>query len=132
MQRKLLACFLTATGLLCSQSRRVDPKNTYDRLICVTPMVGSGTAQDPRRPEYAPWPTTSNSSGIVAFTFVPGDDGKSAIVEFTAYNMGAFKAILADKTITVFQKGKDSKATIEAALQKYKKGFSMDAYGMVL
>jgi hypothetical protein len=88
-------------------------------------MVGSGTPQDPRRPEYAPWPTTTNPSGIVAFTFVPSDDGKSAIVEFTAFNMSALQAILADKAITVFQKGKDSKATIEAALQKYKKGFSM-------
>ena len=33
--------------------KRVDTRNTYERLLCVVPMVGAGTYEDPRRPATA-------------------------------------------------------------------------------
>ena len=46
--------------------RRVDPKFTYQRVIAVVPFVGQGTASDPRRPQYAPWPPSQGRKNIGA------------------------------------------------------------------
>jgi hypothetical protein len=115
--------------------RRVDPKNTYARVICVVPMVGAGTAADPKRPQYAPWPPLppDAQTGIIAYSQQMSDDGKLALVEFVARNRSAFQAILNDKTIAaVFEKGKANKATIESALKRYKKDFDLDKFGTVM
>jgi len=63
---------------------------------------------------------------------VPSDDGRYAIAEFVAYNRSAFQAIFNDKSITVFEKGSATKAAIEAALQQYRKSFSLDQFGTVM
>ena len=55
MTQRLLVGLLALAAVMCAQ-RRVDPRNTYSRAICVVPMTGSGTPADPRRPQYAPWP----------------------------------------------------------------------------
>src|SRR5579883_3464192 len=122
---RLLALYLAGMSLAYGQ-RKVDPKNTYSRLICVVPMVGAGTAADPKRPEYAPWPLPppGTQTGIIAYSQQLSDDGKLALVEFVARNRAAFQAILSDKSITVFEKGKSSKAIIESALKKYRKDFN--------
>lgn len=119
---------------LCLSQRKVDPKNTYTRVICVVPMVGSGTAADPKRPEYAPWPPISNPSRstIVAYSMKLSDDGRLALVEFVAWQRSAFQAIFNDKTVTVFEKSKDSKSTIETALKKYRKDFDLEKFGTVM
>ena len=134
MRRKLVIALLACAFVVCAQ-RRVDPKNTYSRIIAIVPLAGGG-ASGPQRPEYAPWPltsaTTTSSPGIIAFYWLPTDDGKSAVAEFVAQDLTAFKTILADKTIQVFVRGKDSKATIETAVQKVKKGFTLDSFGTVL
>jgi hypothetical protein len=129
-----------ATGLLmlavvaCAQ-RRVDPKNTYHRVICVVPLIGTGTAADPRRPQYAPLVTAAHTAlptDIIAFTQVPTDDGTFAIVEFVAQDRKAFLTIFADANVTTFEKGVASKAAIETALQKVKKGFSLDQFEVTM
>ena len=79
MPNRFLAGLLTCALLACAQLR-VDPRDTYHRLICVVPLTGSGTATDPRRPLYAPAPNSSAANGIIGFTQVSTDDGKSAIV----------------------------------------------------
>src|ERR1700691_4465124 len=103
MTQRLLIGLLMLAGVVCAQ-RSVDPRNTYHRVICVVPMIGSGTAADPKRPLYAPAPGIALPNGIIGFTQVPSDDGKSAIVEFVARNRSAFHAILADSSITVYEK----------------------------
>ena len=95
-------------------------------------LVGSGTAADPKRPKYAPAPGSALPNGIIGFTQVPSDDGKSAIVEFVARNRSAFQAIFADTTITVYEKGTQSATAIEAALQAVKKGFSLVQFEVVM
>src|SRR5689334_5960134 len=105
MSRKVISGLLVLAGLVCAQ-HRVDPRNTYSRIIGLVPLVGKGTPADPIRPKYAPWPASQDPNGIIAFTSKPTDDGQLAVVEYVARNRVAFQAILNDKTITVFEKGK--------------------------
>ena len=122
---------LALTLVVCAQ-RRVDPRNAFNRVIAVVPLIGSGTAADPKRPEYAPWPVNQDPNGIIGFIYEPTDNGKSAVVEFVAQNRAAFAAILADKTIQVFQKGSASKASIESAIKQVRGDFTLDSFGMVM
>ena len=145
MSRYITALLLSAV-IAANAQRRVDPKNLYHRIICVTPLTGSGTAGDPLRPKYAPWPLTApanvptnqpmtpavaNQTGIIAFSFVPSDDGRLAIVEFVARARAAFDPIFKDASIPVFEKGRVTNAVIETALRKYRKDFSLEQFGMV-
>ena len=134
MTARLLTTLLLLTALLPAQ-RRVDPKNTYSRMICVVPIVGAGTAADPKRPKYAPLPPTSPTqppAAIIGYTQQVSEDGKFALVEFVARDQSAFQTILNDKTIKVFIKGKDKKGDIEAELKKYKKDFDLTKFGLVM
>lgn len=53
-------------------------------------------------------------------------------MEFVAQDRAAFQAIFNDKSITVFEKGKDKKDDIEAAIRKYRKDFNLDLFGVVM
>ena len=122
--------------------QRVDPKNRYERLWCVVPMVGQGTFDDPRRPQYAPLagaaavdPSTLDASaipGIIAFSFQVSDDGNYALVEFVARDRAAFKDILADNrpVVQAFAKGTAKRADIESAFKLLKKNFDITTFGM--
>src|SRR5436190_262087 len=67
---RLPASLLLLAGLSFSQ-HRVDPKNTYPRIVAVVPIVGKGTPTDPKRPQYAPWPPSPNPprNAIIAYSF---------------------------------------------------------------
>jgi hypothetical protein len=118
----------------------------YTRVLCIVPLVGSGTPDDPIRPAYAPLPSSSAAitpptgatptlgQGIVAFSHQVSDDGKFALVEFVAYSRDAFRDLLADKNpdIKVFFKGIDKRADIEAEFKKHKKGFSLSSFEVVV
>ena len=131
MNQKLMVGFLVLTAVVCAQ-HRVDPRNTYNRVICVVPFVGKGTPADPKRPMYVPWPPSQDPNGIIAFSFQPSDDGRFAVVEFVARNRVAFEHILNDKTITVFEKGRHTKTEMEGALRQHRKDLDMDRFGMVM
>jgi len=131
MTQRLATCLLVCV-FAASAQHSVDPRNTYHRVICVVPMIGSGTVADPHRPQYAPAPGSASPDGIIGFTQVPTDDGKFAIVEFVARKRTALEAILADTTITSYEKGTMSATAIETALQKIKKGFSLVQFEVVM
>jgi len=92
MGKRLIIVFL---GLACvvHAQRRVDPKNSYVRVIGVVSMAGKGTADDPRRPQYASWPPSQDANGIIGFFFQPSDDGQYAVVEFVGRTRAAFQAL---------------------------------------
>jgi hypothetical protein len=69
---------------------------------------------------------------IIAFSYVPSDDGRFAIVEFVARTRSAFQPILNDPTIQTFEKGSVSNTVIETALRKYRKSFSLEQFGTVM
>ena len=133
MKLRLIAGLL-ALGCIVSAQRRVDPRNTYERIICVVPVVGKGTRQDPKRPQYAPWPPSAvkQANGIIGFTQQISDDGTHALVEFVARDRSAFQAILADKSVTVLDRKKDQKDDIEKELKKYKHDFDISKFGTVM
>jgi len=133
MTHRTVAGLLALASIVCAQ-RRVDPKMTYQRVICVVPLIGQGTADDPKRPMYAPWPMTPSPSrtGIIGYAHQVSDDGKYALVEFVATDSSAFTTLLADKSIKVFIKGKDKKEDIENALKQYKKDFDIERFGLVM
>jgi hypothetical protein len=128
-----LSLSLSLLTLSCFAQRAVDPRQTYSRVICVVPLVGSGSsAADPKRPQYAPSPGAADPNGILAFYFEPSDDGKSAVVEFVGRDRNALRAVLADRTITLFEKGRATKTQIESALRKVRKDFDLDRFGVVM
>src|SRR5437016_2489806 len=131
MTRRLLFGLL-ALSLVVSAQRRVDPKNSYVRVIGIVSLIGKGTADDPKRPQYAPWPASPDPNGIIGFFFQPTDDGKSAVVEFVARRRSAFQTLLNDKTIKLFEEGTQTKASIEAAVKPYRKDFDLTKFGMVM
>lgn len=124
---------LAILALAQAQQTRVDPGNTYHRIICIVPLVGSGTATDPLRPQYAPWPPSASSAptAIISFSHQVSDDGRFALVEFVARDRAAFEHILKDKSVKVFEKGKDKKDDIEKELKKLKQSFNLDKIGAV-
>src|SRR6266699_6136162 len=117
---------------------RPDPAGIYERIICVVPMIGSGTYHHPRRPQFAPAESSAALAGktlgfaeapaIVAFHSVPSDDGLFAIVEFVARDRAAFKPILAanQSVVKVFERGKASKDDLLKELRKFKKDFTLE------
>jgi hypothetical protein len=132
MRTCALLAILLASGLM-GQHNRVDSRNTDHRVLCVVPMVGQGTPADPKRPQYAPWPPTPNASrtAIVSYSHQVSDDGRFALVEFVARDRQAFDAIFKDKSVKVFEKGKDKKEDIDKELKKFKKDFDLEKFGAV-
>jgi len=146
--RLLLA--LVFVCALAPAQRRVDPRNLYERVLAVVPMVGSGTPADPIRPAYAPLPSATSAidtpapagatasgvvplrQGILAYSYVASDDGKFALVEFVAADRGAFKSLLADSTVTTFLKGRDSIDAAVAEFVKHKANFTLDMIGAIV
>jgi hypothetical protein len=136
MMKHLTAVFLCSLAVLPAQ-QRVDPRNTHQRLLCVVPLVGSGTNDDPRRPAHAPIYSKGAPrlpSGIIAYSYQVSDDGRYALVEFVARDRSAFQELLSSKSqaIKVFEKGKDRREDIEQEFRKYKKNIDLNLLGMVV
>ena len=120
--------------LFCAPSiwsqKRVDTRNTYERLLCVVPMVGAGTYEDPRRPAYAPATPLPDQApsreGILAFAYQLSDDEQFALVEFVAVSRSAFRDILTDTNVKAFVKGKVKRSVIESEFKKYKTNLDLD------
>jgi hypothetical protein len=132
--RRFAAAFAIVLAIfpetLPAQRHAADPSQAFHRLICLVHLKGSGTLTDPRRPEYVPDPGAEPSrGGIIAWAFQLSDDGTMAIVHYVAVDRNAFQAILADRRpeVRVFEIGVATRAQIEAAMSKYKAGFSLDS-----
>lgn len=114
--------------------RRLAPENAYTRVYCVVPMIGAGSAADPRRPMFAPLapgPTAAfDRTGIIAFQFQVSDDGNFALAEFVAVTRAGLTAILAstNPNVIALERGQFTRQQIEAAFQKYKKTFSFSNF----
>ena len=141
----LLSFFVCGSALLAQQ--KVDPRNRYERLILIVPMIGSGTYEDPRRPAYVPTEAeqaqTPPGQGWLGYSSIVSDDGQWALVELVAADRKVFATILADAKGTlaewespipttlrsdfkVFQKGTVLQTTIERAFRKFKPNFTLD------
>ena len=117
----------------------------HQHIFVIVPLIGAGTAADPKRPMFTPaqgikpalpasaLAATAQRTGILGYHTQISDDGKSALVEFVAPRLSDFKDILttADSRVQVFQKGVHGKDQIEAAFKAHKKDFSFDKFRMM-
>jgi hypothetical protein len=96
MSRFRLLLLLLLVSIPAWPQRKVEPANSYHRVICVVPLVGSGTWDDPKRPMFAPLPSQMGrgKSGILAYYHEMSDDGQSAIVVFVAVDRASLQSIL--------------------------------------
>jgi hypothetical protein len=137
----VLVC-LYAMAATAKAQPRVDPRNSYERVLMVVPLIGSGTVEDPIRPMFAPAPKAIDvvgRTGIIAYTYVLSDDGKFALTEFVTRDRKQFKPLLdavsaasavGAASIKTFIKGVNTRADIEAEFKKYKKDFDASKFGV--
>jgi hypothetical protein len=128
--------FLLCGGLIPLRvmgQHAVDPSMRYFRVVALVHLTGAGTLADPIRPEYVPAQADATRQGIIAWSVLPTDDKKMAIVHLVAVNHHAFDQILADKRpeVKVFEVGKTPKAAIEAAFGLAKAGFDLSKFQVV-
>lgn len=132
--RAVLITMALATGLFAQ--RRVDPRNSYQRVIAVVPAVGSGTPADPIRAKYAPAPqaVAAGVPGIIAFACQPTDDGRHFIVELVALDRAALAEVLNDHEpgVLVFNKAASAPARIESAVRAFRRDFSLQRFGVAV
>ena len=109
----------------------------FQRIIAVVPMVGAGTYSDPKRPMFCPSPAelaTATEGGkrpwLLSFHFELGDDGQTAIVEFTAPDRPSLNAILrsTDARVTIYEPNKITLDNLKQALQKVKATFDLERF----
>ena len=128
----MLLC-LSALAAVLNAQPRVDSRNSYERILVVLPLVGTGTLEDPIRPMFiaaAQAVDSTNRAGIIGFTYVVSDDGKHALTEIVVRNRVAVQQILNAPAIKTFIKGVSTRADIEAEFKKYKKDFDITKFGV--
>jgi hypothetical protein len=105
----------------------------YERLLCIVPLVGKGTLDDPKRPMFAPAPRDvkpNDRSGIISWHFEPSDDGNFALVEFVAVDKATLRRIVSPNApgVAVFERGKANKSDVERAFKALKKNFDLERF----
>ena len=115
----------------------LDIGQTYERVVIVCPLIGKGTSADPRRPTIVPANLKNDAKErekafgtdvVMAYAWVPGDDGKSAIVEIVVRDTAAMKEFLREAgkvaALSVLERGKQTPAALDSELRKVKKDFN--------
>jgi len=128
-----LAVFSLSVVFTCAlPAQQVAAENRYERIYVQVPMVGKGSADDPRRPLFAPTRKEMAASGLLSFRYVLSDDKKTAFMELVAVDRKSFAEMFdaAGKRadVKVFEKGKATKAEIEAAVRQVKPAFDMEKF----
>jgi hypothetical protein len=154
----VLVCLFALVGTVQAQPP-VSPHNSYERILVILPIIGSGTAADPMRPSLIPAPgsatpnilnisisapvtgtgvpvtpvaggPTTPQNLILGYTWVPSDDGKFALTEIVMRDRSAFPSIMALPGVTAFVKGVNKLTDILTAFQQYKKDFDITKFGV--
>ena len=132
---------LLALGDIAHAQVPVDWRNTHERILAILPLIGAGTGADPVRPSLIPAPGGTGpavlsiapagaNNKILGYAWVASDDGNFALTEIVMNDRSSFPAILAMPGVTAFVKGVNTRAEIETAFQKYKKGFDATKFGV--
>ena len=129
---KALLVVVLAAGALSAQ-HRVDPGNMYERVLCIVPMAGKGTWDDPKRPMFAPAGRdvrSNDRSGIIAWHFEPSDDGNFALVEFVAVDKAALRRIVSANVpgVRLFDRSNSTREDVERAFKALRKNFDLTKF----
>jgi hypothetical protein len=132
-----LVCLLLAVQTATAQQRthRVDPRNTYERVLAILAWSGSGSKADPKRAMFTPSPaqmSPTSRSGIIGFQCIPSDDGLLALCELVAKDRSAFSQILAAPGVKAFLKGRDKVDDAIAEFKKHSKNFDINHFGAIV
>lgn len=109
-----------------AQAQEVDKARRLTSVIVVSPMVGKGTYDDPRRPAVIKVAEKQQEGERVAsYRYLISDDGRSAIVEISGLD-GGKRADLRTRTdlaTDVIEKEQMRKEDAENVLKRVKKDF---------
>ena len=108
-----------------AQFRKVDPQFTHERIIAIVPVIGAGTAKDPKHPMFSDLP------GLAGFTAELSDDGRYALVEFAAKESKVLTA-LANSGQRLERKDSAAKDGILAEFKQYKRNFKPERFGVAI
>lgn len=120
--------------------------SSYQRCMAIVPLIGSGRYGDEIRPMFVPaggfqqnQPSVIEQrnggaagkparTGIISYSYVLSDDGKSALVEFVSADREGLREILESKApgVVAFERGRTAKAEIEASFKTKKRDFGFD------
>ena len=125
MQYLLAIIAIPSLLLAQAQFRKVDPQLTHERIIAIVPMVGAGTAKNPKRPQY------SDLEGLTGFTAEISDDGRFALVEFVAKE-SKFLIPLANSGQRQERKDSPNKDAVLEEFKRYKRNFKPERFGLAI
>jgi hypothetical protein len=104
----LVFCFAgSSISPVFAQQHQLSQSTTYHRVMAVTPLIGAGTAADPKRPMFVPAPPAPSGastnasasavtrSGVLGYQMQLSDDGNHALVELVFQNPQEFQNVLA-------------------------------------
>ena len=121
----LIFAALPALLLGQAQFRKVDPQLTHDRIIAIVPIIGAGTAKNPKRPQY------TDAPGLTGFTAELSDDGRYALVEFVAKDRKLLD-LIANSGLRLERKDSSTKDSIYEDFKRYKKSFKQERFGLAI
>lgn len=130
MRPRRITSIALLTILVCGQrpveSQELDKARRLTSVIVVSPMVGKGTYDDPRRPAVMKAAEKQEEGEQVAsYRYLISDDGRSAIVEISGLD-GVKRADLRTRTdlvTDVIEKEQMRKEDAESVLKRVKKDF---------
>jgi hypothetical protein len=137
--RRLTLLSLPALLTFCAFGQDRLPREIQGtHVFAVVPIIGSGTADDPRRPMFVPLlkeiqAVAQRQDGVVPLPvlvqFQLSDDGKTALVEFMSHDRTVLLPILMSTAagVKAFEKGVALMADIEAEFKKNKQSFTLDS-----
>jgi hypothetical protein len=144
----LLVSALTFAAFASAQDR-VAPEMMYHRVWAIVPLIGKGTADDPKRPMFTLSPADLKAQAaqektdftrtgkrpepqapaVLSYSMQLSDDGQSALVEFVGLNPQTLAFITQSKApgVKAFERGKATKQEIETEFKKAKASFTLDS-----
>lgn len=103
------------------------------KVVAIVPMIGSGKADDPKRPKFVPGPKDKDKGESLDFHYTLSDDGQWAIVVFSTSRPSAESLKMLDEIEEMKEPGgfaadtaKHKKADLETEIRKKKKDFDFD------
>jgi len=124
---KTFLAYLAIPALLLAQAqfRPVSPLLTHERIVAIVPMVGAGTAKDPKRPMFSDLP------GLLGFTAELSDDGRFALVEFAAKERSQLNTLV-NSGQRLARKDSAAKDAIYEEFKQYKRAFNPQRFGVAI
>jgi len=124
---KTFLVYIVIPVLLLAQAqfRPVSLLLTHEWIVAIVPMVGAGTAKDPKKPMFSDLP------GLLGFTAELSDDGRFAFVEFAAKERSQLDTLV-NSGQRLARKDSAAKDAIYEEFKQYKRTFNPQRFGVAI